>query len=55
MVNIKQILLSVILLAVAFALIIGVVIPLLEHGAGTGNEAIIQGRIVLSKVGNLLE
>lgn len=49
--KIKQIMLSIILLAVALALVIGVIIPLFEHGADTGDKANTQGRLVIERVG----
>jgi hypothetical protein len=53
--GIKQIIITITLLAIALALIIGVISPLLEHGADTGGKAVSQGRMVISKVDDILK
>ncbi|HEX2925918.1 MAG TPA: hypothetical protein VHP38_06625 [Ruminiclostridium sp.] len=39
----KQIIISIAMLAIALALVIGVVVPLMEHGAETGNRSVTEG------------
>ncbi|WP_154669464.1 hypothetical protein [Ruminiclostridium cellobioparum] len=48
--EIKQIIVSIVLLAIALALIIGVIIPLFEHGTAAGQKAVLQGEIVKSRL-----
>ncbi len=51
----KQIILSIAILAIALALMIGVIVPICEHGAEQGDKAREQGRTVLTRLGNILE
>ncbi len=51
----KQIILTVMLLAIALALILSVVIPLFQHGSDTGNNAVTNGRANIQKVGQILK
>ncbi len=51
----KQIILTIGLLAIGLALIMSVVIPLLEHGSDTGNAAVTNGRANIQKVGQILK
>ncbi len=51
----KQIILSIAMLAIALALVIGVIVPFYEHGAEQGDKASEQGRLVLTRLGNILE
>ncbi len=52
---VKQIILSIAMLAIALALVIGVIVPFCEHGAEQGDKASEQGRLVLTRLGNILE
>lgn len=52
---VKQIILSIAMLAIALALVIGIIVPFYEHGAEQGDKASEQGRIVLTRLGNILE
>lgn len=51
----KQIILTITMLAIALALVIGVIIPLLEHGADTGKTAVIGGQTILPRIEQLLK
>lgn len=51
----KQIILSVAILAIALALVIGVIVPFCEHGAEQGDKASEQGRLVLTRIDNIFD
>ncbi len=51
----KQIILSIAMLAIALALVIGVIVPFCEHGAEQGDKASEQGRTVQTRLINILE
>lgn len=51
----KQIIISIAMLAVALALVVAVIIPLLEHGAAAGDTAVSAGRIILPEVKGLFK
>lgn len=48
--DIKQIIISIALLAIALALIIGVIIPLFEHGTTAGQKAVLRGEAVITRI-----
>ncbi|EGD47783.1 hypothetical protein Cpap_2186 [Ruminiclostridium papyrosolvens DSM 2782] len=50
----KQVIITIIMLAIALALVIGVIIPLLRHGAKTGNLAVTKGYGALPRIENIL-
>lgn len=50
----KQIIITITMLAIALALIIGVIIPIFEHGAETGGTAVSQGRTTITRLGQVL-
>ncbi len=50
----KQIVITIAMLALALALVIGVIIPLLQHGRETGNSAVIKGQAALPKIEQIL-
>ncbi len=51
----KQIIISIAMLAIALALIAGAVIPLMEHGTDTGGSAVSEGRAALPAVQGLFK
>lgn len=50
----KQVIITIIMLAIALALVIGVIVPLLSHGAETGNLAVTKGYGALPHIENIL-
>ncbi len=50
----KQVIITIVMLAIALALVIGVVVPLMRHGAGTGSTAVTRGQDVLPRLENIL-
>lgn len=52
--EIKQIIISIVLLAIALALITGVIIPLFEHGTATGRKAVLQGETVIARIAEVI-
>lgn len=50
----KQVIITITMLAIALALIIGVVVPLMGHGDRTGNIAVTRGHDVLTRLENIL-
>jgi flagellar basal body-associated protein FliL len=42
----KQIIISIAILAVALALVIGVIVPIFAHGSETGSNAVFKGTTV---------
>ncbi len=50
----KQVIITIVMLAIALALVIGVVVPLMRHGAGTGSIAVTRGQDVLPRLENIL-
>jgi hypothetical protein len=51
----KQIVITVALLAIALALVIGVIIPLFQHGAETGNNAVAKGSSAIPRIEQILK
>lgn len=51
----KQIIITISLLAIALVLIIGVVIPLLEHGAETGHQAVTRAQASITAIGRIIK
>lgn len=51
----KQILITVAMLAIALALVIGVVVPIFEHGANTGNNAVLKGQATITRLVQVLK
>lgn len=51
----KQIILSIAMLAIALAIVSGVIVPLFEHGAEEGERAGEQGGVVYSRLSNILK
>lgn len=51
----KQILITIIMLAIALALIIGVIVPIFAHGAETGTNSVAKGRTVITRIEQILE
>ncbi len=51
----KQVIITIIMLAVALALVIRVVVPLMKHGAGMGSSAVSGGQDVLPRLENILK
>ncbi|HEY5586475.1 MAG TPA: hypothetical protein VIK78_18535 [Ruminiclostridium sp.] len=50
----KQILITIMMLAIALALVIGVVVPIFKHGASTGDNAILKGQSTMTRIGQVL-
>ncbi|AEY64403.1 hypothetical protein [Clostridium sp. BNL1100] len=50
----KQVIITIIMMAIALALVIGAVVPLIRHGAETGNLAVTKGYSVLPHIENIL-
>jgi hypothetical protein len=51
----KQILITIAMLSIALALVIGVMVPLLTHGAETGDDAVLKGDAVITRIGHVLK
>jgi hypothetical protein len=51
----KQIIITISMLAIALALITGVIIPLSEHCRETGANAVVQGHASITGIGQLLK
>jgi hypothetical protein len=51
----KQIIITIIMLSIALVLIIGVIIPIFEHGAYTGNTAVLKGQAAITKIGRVIQ
>jgi hypothetical protein len=51
----KQIVTSVCMLAIALALVIGVVVPIFLHGADSGSKAVERGRNALPLIEQVLD
>lgn len=51
----KQIVITIIMLSIALALIIGVIIPIFGHGANTGNTATLKGQAAITKIGQVIK
>lgn len=49
----KQIIITITMLAIALALIIGVVVPIFKHGYNTGNTAIFKGQVAIPRIGQM--
>jgi len=54
-ITVKQIILSIAMLAIALAIVSGVIVPLFEHGAEEGERAGEQGGVVYSRLSNILK
>jgi hypothetical protein len=52
--RVKQIIIAISMLSVGLALIIGVVIPIFERGESAGDNAVLKGQSVISRVGQLI-
>lgn len=50
----KQIIISIIMLSIALALVIGVIIPIFEHSANTGHTAVMKGNNAISRIGQVV-
>lgn len=55
MTNMKQIIITIAMLSIALALVIGVIVPLLTHGGETGDSAILKGEATITKIGQVLK
>jgi len=53
--NMKHILITIIMLAIALALVIGVVVPIFQHGEKTGAVAVLKGEATMTRVGQVLK
>ena len=51
----KQILITIAMLSIALALVIGVIAPLLTHGAETGNDAVLKGESAVIRIGQVFK
>lgn len=51
----KQIFITIAMLAIALALVIGVVVPIFKHGTSTGNKAILEGQATITRIEQMLE
>ncbi len=51
----KQILITIAMLSIALALVIGVIVPLLTHGGETGNDAVLKGEAAITRIGQVLK
>lgn len=51
----KQILITISMLAISLALIIGVIVPIFKHGAETGNAAVANGEATITKIGQVIK
>lgn len=51
----KQIIITIAMLAIALALVIGVIIPILEHGAETGNSAAAGAKTAVPRIEQILK
>lgn len=50
----KQIIMAISMLAIAMALVIGVVVPLMRHGAETGDSAVTKGHNAIPRLEQIL-
>ncbi len=50
----KQVIITIIMLAIALALVIGVIVPLIRHGAESGNLAVTNGYSALPRIESIL-
>jgi len=50
----KQILITITMLAIALALVIGVIVPIFKHGAKTGDAAVLKGEATMARIGQVL-
>ncbi|PYG89138.1 hypothetical protein LY28_00961 [Ruminiclostridium sufflavum DSM 19573] len=50
----KQIIITVIMLAIALILIIGVIVPIFEHAGNAGYTAVFRGGTVISRISQIL-
>ncbi len=50
----KQIIITITLLSIALALIIGVIVPIFEHGAETGSAAVTKGEATITRIEQVL-
>lgn len=51
----KQIIITIAMLAIALALVIGVIVPFLEHGADTGRAAVTRGDAAMPRLEQILK
>ncbi len=51
----KQIVITILMLSIALALIIGVIIPIFGHGANTGNIAVLKGQAAVTRIGQVIK
>ena len=51
----KQIVITIIMLSIALALIIGVIIPIFGRCANTGNTAVLKGQAAITRVGQVIQ
>lgn len=50
----KQILISITMLSIALALLIGIIVPIIKHGGETGNNAVLKGSAEITRIGQVL-
>jgi len=51
----KQILITITMLSIALALVIGIIVPIIKHGGETGNTAVLKGETVITRIGQVLK
>jgi hypothetical protein len=51
----KQILITISMLAIALALVIGVIVPIFKHGAKTGDTAVLKAEATITRIGQVLK
>lgn len=50
----KQLLITITMLSIALALIIGIIVPIVKHGGETGNTAVSKGKAEITRIGQVL-
>jgi len=53
-INMKQIIITITILAIAIALVIGVVVPIFKHSSDTGNDAVLKAQATITRIGGVL-
>jgi len=53
-IHIKTVVMSIIMLAIAIGLIVGVIIPLADSARSSGNDAYLRGKTVGNEIENIL-
>jgi len=51
----KQVLITITMLAIALALVIGVIVPIFKHSAETGNATVLKGEATLTRIAQVLK